>query len=60
MNFKLIGPKSKLYNRVGNSIVIPMVEEIAFQLKEQILSKTDEIIQSKRPLRQISLFEYNR
>ena len=58
-DFKLIGAKSKLYNRVGNSIVIPMVEEIALQVKKQILTKTDEIIQSKKPLKQTSLFEYS-
>ena len=34
-NFKLVGSKGKLYNRVGNSIVVPMVEEIAKQVKEQ-------------------------
>jgi len=43
-DFKLIGAKSKLYNRVGNSIVIPMVEEIALQVKKQILTKTDLLI----------------
>jgi len=37
-NFKLLGSKAKLYNRIGNSIVIPMVEEIAKQVKKQILN----------------------
>ena len=37
-NFKLIGSKAKLYNRIGNSIVIPMVEEIAKEIKIQILN----------------------
>ena len=36
-DFKLIGSKAKLYNRIGNAIVIPMVDEIAKQVKEQIL-----------------------
>ena len=36
-SFKLVGSKSKLYNRIGNSIVIPMVEEIAKEVKVQIL-----------------------
>jgi DNA (cytosine-5)-methyltransferase 1 len=37
-DFKLIGSKGKLYNRVGNSIVIPMVEEIAKQVKKQLFN----------------------
>ena len=32
--FRLVGPKSKIYNRIGNSIVVPMVEEIASLAKE--------------------------
>lgn len=35
-NFKLIGSKTKLYNRVVNSIVVPMVQEIAKEIKKQI------------------------
>jgi DNA (cytosine-5)-methyltransferase 1 len=57
-DFKLLGSKAKLYNRIGNSIVIPMVEEIAKQLKKQILSKTDEIIKCKKPIQQMSLFDF--
>ena len=57
-NFKLLGSKAKLYNRIGNSIVIPMVEEIAKQVKEQILSKTNEIIKCKKPIQQMSLFDF--
>jgi DNA (cytosine-5)-methyltransferase 1 len=57
-DFKLLGSKAKLYNRIGNSIVIPMVEEIAKQLKQQILSKTDEIIKCKKPIQQMSLFDF--
>ncbi len=57
-SFKLLGSKAKLYNRVGNSIVIPMVEEIALQLKIQILDKTDKIIRCKKPLIQRSLFDF--
>ena len=38
-DFKKIGSKAKQYNRVGNSIVIPMVEEIAKQVKHQIFNK---------------------
>jgi len=57
-NFKLIGSKAKLYNRIGNSIVIPMVEEIAKQVKTQILNKTDEIIKCKKPIQQMTLFDF--
>jgi len=58
-NFKLIGSKAKLYNRIGNSIVIPMVEEIAKQVKIQILNKTDKIIKCKQPTQQMSLFDFD-
>ena len=34
-NFKLIGTKGNLYNRIGNSIVVAMVEEIAINIKKQ-------------------------
>lgn len=57
-DFKLIGSKAKLYNRIGNSIVIPMVEEIAKEVKEQILNKTDEVIECKKPVKQMSLFDF--
>jgi DNA (cytosine-5)-methyltransferase 1 len=53
-NFKLIGSKAKLYNRVGNSIVVSMVEEIAKEVKKQILDASSEI---KAPKRQRSLFD---
>lgn len=54
-DFKLIGSKGKLYNRIGNSIVIPMVEEIAKHVKNQILDISDEL---KRPIKQIGLFDF--
>lgn len=38
-NLKLIGVQSKLYNRIGNSIVVPMVEAIAKQVKEQLFNE---------------------
>jgi DNA (cytosine-5)-methyltransferase 1 len=57
-DFKLLGSKAKLYNRIGNSIVIPMVEEIAKQVKLQILNQIDEIIKCKKPIQQISLFDF--
>jgi DNA (cytosine-5)-methyltransferase 1 len=37
-DFKLIGSKANLYNRIGNSIVVPMVEAIAKEIKVQILN----------------------
>ncbi len=57
-NFKLLGSKAKLYNRIGNSIVIPMVEEIAKQVKVQILDQTNAIVKCKNPIQQISLFDF--
>ena len=54
-NFKLVGSKGKLYNRIGNSIVVPMVEEIAKQLESQILKNSNEII---KPTRKMDLFDF--
>lgn len=53
-DFKLIGSKGKLYNRIGNSIVIPMVEEIAKQVKKQILDRSNTI---KHSIREMTLFD---
>lgn len=36
-DFKMIGSKANLYNRIGNSVVVSMIEEIAKQVKIQIL-----------------------
>jgi DNA (cytosine-5)-methyltransferase 1 len=58
-NFKLIGSKAKLYNRVGNSIVIPMVEEIARQVKVQILENSNSIQKPINILKQTSLFDFD-
>jgi len=57
-SFELIGAKSKLYNRVGNSIVIPMVEEIAKQIKVELLSNKKRVIASKREFKQLNLFDF--
>ena len=57
-DFKLLGSKAKLYNRIGNSIVIPMVEEIAKQVKEQILNTTNKVAKCKKPIFQMSLFDF--
>ncbi|WP_206688504.1 DNA cytosine methyltransferase [Cyanobacterium stanieri] len=55
-DFKLVGSKGKLYNRVGNSIVIPMVEEIAKQVKEQLFNPSHGIQHHSSP-QQMSLFD---
>ena len=57
--FKLIGSKGKLYNRIGNSIVIPMVEEIAKQVKVQILENNNLIQKPIRVMKQTSLFDFD-
>jgi DNA (cytosine-5)-methyltransferase 1 len=49
--FKKMGTMSKQYNRVGNAIVVPMVEKIAKEIKNQIFNKKYQPIQT-------SLFEY--
>jgi len=36
-DFKLIGSKANLYNRIGNSVVVPMIEALAKEVKSQIL-----------------------
>jgi len=56
-DFKLIGTQSKIYNRIGNSIVVPMVETIAREVKIQILESRDSI---KKPkiFKQASLFDF--
>jgi DNA (cytosine-5)-methyltransferase 1 len=51
----LIGSKGKLYNRVGNSIVVPMVEALAKEVKEQILITSNEI---KAPKKEMNLFDF--
>lgn len=55
-NFKKIGAISKQYNRVGNSIVVPMVEEIAKEVKNQLFNKDYELIYKYSP-QQINLFD---
>ena len=58
-DFKLIGSKAKLYNRIGNSIVIPMVEAIAKEVKVQILEKSNSSSpQSLKAFKQTSLFDF--
>jgi len=56
-DFRLIGAKSKLYNRIGNSIVVPMVEAIAREVELQLLSEEFLINYVGKP-RQESLFGF--
>lgn len=42
-NFKKIGTTSKQYNRVGNSIVVPMVVELAKEVNNQLFNKLFEL-----------------
>ena len=40
-DFKIVGSKTNIYNRIGNSVVIPMIKEIAKELETQILNQED-------------------
>lgn len=40
-NFKKVGPLGQQYQRVGNSICIPMVQAVAKEIKNQFLMKGD-------------------
>jgi DNA (cytosine-5)-methyltransferase 1 len=57
-DFKLVGSKGKLYNRIGNSIVVPMVKEIAREIKLQILDKNENIQHIKKSLAQQNIFDF--
>ncbi len=56
-NLKLIGTQSKLYNRVGNSIVVPMVEAIAKQVNEQLFNEKH-LLQYKPQPKQLNMYDY--
>ena len=54
-DFQLIGTNAKLYNRIGNSIVVPMAKAIATEVKNQLFN--DKFIANYRPKeRQLSIF----
>ncbi len=36
-NFKKISPNSELYRQVGNAVCVPMIKELAVQIKKQLL-----------------------
>jgi DNA (cytosine-5)-methyltransferase 1 len=56
-SFKLIGSKGNLYNRIGNSIVIPMVDQIAKEVKSQLLEIDIKSKQIEKPYKQVTLFD---
>ena len=56
-NFKLVGSKAKLYNRIGNSIVVPLVKEIAKEVKRQLLDQQIVLKQQRTIYKEISLFD---
>ena len=57
-NFKLTGSKAKLYNRIGNSIVVPLVRAIAKEVKKQLLKEEKSTIQKRTVYIEKSLFDY--
>lgn len=54
-DFKMIGTNSKLYNRIGNSIVVPMAKAIAIEVKNQLFN-SEYIDKFKPKAKQLSLF----
>ncbi|MCW7483247.1 DNA cytosine methyltransferase [Leptospira kanakyensis] len=54
-NFKFTGSSAKIYNRLGNSIVVPMVEQIANQIYLQLFSNNFETVTINHP-QQLELF----
>lgn len=55
-DLKLIGTQSKLYNRIGNSIVVPMVEAIAKQVKNQLFDEKYLLQYQPKP-KQLNMFD---
>ena len=48
-NFKKVGLKSKLYERIGNSVCVKMIEAIAIQIDKQIFNKGERIMERINP-----------
>lgn len=46
--FKFINSKSELYKQVGNSVAVPMIREVAKQIKEQLLINTTKLNGAER------------
>jgi len=58
-DFKWIGSNGKLYNRIGNSIVIPMVEAISKQVKSQLFMNKNTLSNGfTEEIKQLSLFDF--
>ena len=56
-DFKLIGSKAKLYNRIGNSIAVPLVKTLAKEIKTQLLEKKKVTVQKRTVFIEKSLFD---
>lgn len=48
-NFKRVGLKSKLYERIGNSVCVSMIEAIGIQLYKQIFNKGENEVEKITP-----------
>ena len=56
-DFKLVGTNAKLYNRIGNAIVVPMAKAIAVEVNNQLFN--NEYIENYKPKqKQLSLFDF--
>lgn len=58
-DFKLVGSKANLYNRVGNSVVVPMIEAIAEVVKEYLEDNKKVLYKGRKVNQQLTLFENN-
>lgn len=56
-HFKMVGTQAKLYNRIGNSIVVPMVKEIAEQIKQQLFNPNYAVNYKPQPA-QMTIFDF--
>lgn len=43
-SFKKVGTTSKLYERIGNSVCVPMIQQVAQQVREQFFSKEPSVM----------------
>ena len=48
-DFKKVGLKSKLYERIGNSVCVNMMKAIAVQVNNQIFNREDEVLVNINP-----------
>ncbi|MBY0379778.1 MAG: DNA (cytosine-5-)-methyltransferase, partial [Burkholderiales bacterium] len=47
-DYKKIGPKSKLYERIGNSVCVNLIEQVALAVKTQFFERTPNTMESPR------------